>query len=46
MNRRVQEWQKLKSTQIPQLNRQLHSAKLAPLQISEIEREVSYQMTR
>lgn len=46
MEQRLQQWRKLKTTDIPQLNGELHKAGLAPLQISEIEREVVYQMTR
>jgi photosystem II stability/assembly factor-like uncharacterized protein len=46
MDQRVQEWQKLKTTEIPQLNRKLRRADIAPLRISRIEREVVYQMTR
>jgi hypothetical protein len=42
----VQQWRNLKTTDIPQLNGELQKAGLAPLQISEIEREVVYQMTR
>jgi photosystem II stability/assembly factor-like uncharacterized protein len=46
MTQRVEEWQKLKATEIPQLNRQLHSANLGSLQMSQIEQEVFYQMTQ
>lgn len=45
MNQRVQQWQNLKKTEILQLNQQLQKAKMTPLQISQIEREVFYQMT-
>lgn len=46
MNQRVQQWQKLKKTEIEQLNQQLQKAKMTPLQVSRIEQEVFYQMTR
>ncbi len=46
MNQRVQQWQTLKATELQQLNRQLLKAKVAPIQISRIEQEVFYQMTR
>lgn len=45
-NRRIEQWGQLKATQLPQLNRQLRKAKLAPLEVSNIERQVFYQMTR
>jgi photosystem II stability/assembly factor-like uncharacterized protein len=46
MNQRVEQWHTLKKMQLMQLNQQLRNAKMAPIQISEIERQVVYQMTR
>jgi photosystem II stability/assembly factor-like uncharacterized protein len=46
MDRRIQQWQKLKITELPQLNQRLKQQHLATLQISKIEEEVVYQMTR
>jgi hypothetical protein len=46
MNQRVDQWQRLKGTQLPQLNQQLRKANLKPIQLSSIEQEVFYQMTR
>jgi photosystem II stability/assembly factor-like uncharacterized protein len=46
MNLRVEQWHTLKKTQLPQLNQQLRGAKIAPIQVSRIEQEVFYQMTR
>jgi len=43
---RVAEWVEFKREKLPQLNRQLHDANLAPVAISEIEREVDFLMTR
>jgi photosystem II stability/assembly factor-like uncharacterized protein len=45
-NKRIAEWDDLKKTRLPQLNEQLRQANLAPVAISEIEREVQYLMTR
>ena len=46
MNQRVQQWQKLKSTELQQLNRQLQKSGMKTIQIAQIEQEVFYQMTR
>ncbi len=46
MNEFVERWQTLKQTELRQLNQRLSDAGVAPIQISEIEREVFYQMTR
>ncbi len=46
MNQRVEQWHLLKQTQLEQLNRELQKAKIKPVQISSIEKEVFYQMTR
>ena len=46
MNQRVDQWHTLKNSQLPQLNRQLRKANMQPIQLSSIEREVFYQMTR
>jgi hypothetical protein len=43
---RLDEWNEIKSNRLPQLNEQLKQAHLAPVAISEIEREVEYLMTR
>ena len=39
---RIAEWTKLKSTELPRLNNALQKAGIAPIQISQIEREVEY----
>lgn len=46
MRQRVEQWHKIKKTDLAQLNRQLKKANLKPIEISSIEREVFYQMTR
>lgn len=46
MNWRVEQWHRLKETQLLQLNRELQKVNIEPIQISSIEREVFYQMTR
>jgi hypothetical protein len=46
MNQRVEQWHMLKRTQLEPLNRDLQKAKIKPVQISSIEKEVFYQMTR
>lgn len=43
---RASEWSKLKSTDLLQLNQLLQKAGARPIQVSLIEREVFYQMTR
>jgi hypothetical protein len=45
-NERVAQWSGFKSAQLPQLNAELHKANLKPVQITEIEHEVEYLMTR
>jgi hypothetical protein len=40
------EWRKLKSGELAQLNRELQQAGIAPVNISEIEEDVDYLMTR
>jgi photosystem II stability/assembly factor-like uncharacterized protein len=45
-NERIAQWSGFKSTQLAQLNAELHQANLKPVQITEIEREVEYLMTR
>ena len=39
---RIGEWTKLKSTELPRLNNALQKVGVAPIQISQIEREVEY----
>jgi photosystem II stability/assembly factor-like uncharacterized protein len=46
MKARIAEWAQLKTGRLAQLNEQLKRAKLAPIAIAEIEREVEYLMTR
>ncbi len=46
MKARVAEWGKLKAGRLAQLNDQLKQARLPPIAIAEIEREVEYFMTR
>ncbi len=46
MNPRIEQWHRLKETQLLQLNRELQKVKIKPIQLSSIEREVFYQMTR
>jgi photosystem II stability/assembly factor-like uncharacterized protein len=46
MNLRTKEWSDFKKNRLPQLNRQLQGAKLAPIAIAETEREVECLMTR
>ena len=46
MNQRSKEWSEFKKNQLPELNRKLQGANLAPIAIAEIEREVEYLMTR
>ncbi|MHB8302631.1 MAG: WD40/YVTN/BNR-like repeat-containing protein [Acidobacteriaceae bacterium] len=46
MLKRVQQWQQLKAAEVPQLNRKLQKMNFPPLEISKIEKEVDYQMTR
>ncbi len=46
MHQRVEQWHTLKKTQLPQLNQQLRNANIGPIQVSNIERQVIYQMTR
>jgi hypothetical protein len=43
---RIAEWDRFKQTRLAQLNQQLREAKLAPIAISEIEREVEFLMSR
>ena len=43
---RSDEWRRLKSSDLFQLNRDLQKAGLAPLKVAEIEEEVEYLMTR
>jgi hypothetical protein len=43
---RIAEWARFKQTRLAQLNQQLREAKLAPIAISEIEREVEFLMSR
>ena len=43
---RIDDWKKIKTTLLPQLNDQLKQANEAPVSISEIEIEVEYLMTR
>jgi hypothetical protein len=45
-NERIAQWSGFKSAQLPQLNAELHKANLKPVQITEIEHEVEYLMTR
>jgi len=46
MAQRAQQWTELKHTAVQPLNRQLQQKGLIPLQLSQIEAEVFYQMTR
>ncbi len=46
MDRRIEQWNNIKGKQLPQLNQQLQKAHIAPIEISSIEQEVFYQMTR
>ena len=46
MKARVAEWSQLKTGRLAQLNDQLKQAKLTPVAIAEIEREVEYFMSR
>ena len=43
---RIAEWARFKQTRVAQLNQQLREANLAPIAISEIEREVEFLMSR
>ncbi len=43
---RIAEWTKLKSTELPRLNDALQKGGVAPIQISQIEREVEYLMSQ
>ncbi|HEY0760151.1 MAG TPA: hypothetical protein VGD59_12945 [Acidisarcina sp.] len=43
---REKDWSRLKSIDVPRLNRQLEDLKLEPIQITEIEQQVEYLMTR
>ena len=43
---RIAEWDRFKQTRLAQLNQQLREANLAPIAISEIEREVEFLMSR
>jgi photosystem II stability/assembly factor-like uncharacterized protein len=43
---RIAEWNQFKQTQLAQLNQQLGKANMAPIAISEIEREVEFWMSR
>ena len=46
MTQRVDQWENLKQGPLAQLNQQLVKAKIPPVQMSSIEQEVFYQMTR
>jgi hypothetical protein len=46
MRARIAEWTTYKQTKLAALNQKLREAKLAPIAISEIEREVEFLMTR
>lgn len=46
MKEYLQRWESLKSTEVQQLNEQLRRGGMKPLQLSQIEAEVFYQMTR
>ncbi len=46
MNLQLSQWQTLKRTQLKQLNERLRSAGITPIQVSRIEQQVVYQMTR
>jgi photosystem II stability/assembly factor-like uncharacterized protein len=43
---RIAEWARFKQTKLAQLNQQLREAKLAPIVIAEIERQVEFLMSR
>jgi len=43
---RIAEWSAFKQTRLPQLNQKLREGKLAPIDISEIEQEVEFLMSR
>ena len=43
---RIAEWTQFKQTGLPQLNRQLQDANLAPIAIAEIEQQVEFLMSR
>lgn len=43
---RAAEWQKLKATQLPQLNQELPKIGATPIRMSAIEQEIDYLMTR
>ena len=46
MSGRLEQWNRVKKSQLQQFNQQLRNAKIAPIQISGIEQQVIYQMTR
>ena len=46
MDTRLRQWDALKTGQLPQFNQELRKSHIAPIQISAIEQEVFYQMTR
>jgi photosystem II stability/assembly factor-like uncharacterized protein len=43
---RIAEWSSFKQTKLPQLNQKLHDGNLAPIDVSEIEQEVEFLMSR
>lgn len=43
---RAEQWQRLKTSELPALNQQLEKAGLAPVKMAEIEQEIEYLMTR
>jgi len=43
---RMAEWKTFKQTKLPEINRQLRQANLAPITITEIEQEVDFLMSR
>jgi hypothetical protein len=43
---RIAEWTSFKQSKLPQLNQKLRDGKLAPIAISEIEREVDFLISR
>ncbi len=46
MSRRADQWQNVKEAQLPSLNQELRKANLPLIEVSRIEEEVFYQMTR
>jgi hypothetical protein len=43
---RIAEWSSFKQTKLPQLNQKLHDGNLAPIDVSELEQEVEFLMSR